>query len=122
MTEPPIDDDTAQPRESIADLCGELVDDAKLLARAEIARVRAIVFRRIVKGRMAILFALASALLAQSAVLLLLVGLLLYLRRHIGILPATGVVMAGAVAASALFAWLAFRQVKAALNKEDDLL
>ena len=121
MTEPPIDDE-AQPRESIADLCGELVDDAKELARAEVARVRAIVFRRVVKGRMAILFGLASALLAQSAMLLLLVGMLLYLRRHVGILPATAIVMAAAIAASALFAWLAYRRVKAALNKEDDLL
>ena len=121
MTELPIDEDD-QPRESIADLCGELVDDAKELARAEIARVRAIVFRRIVKGRLAILFGVASALLAQSAMLLLLVGMLLYLRRHVGILPATAIVMAAAVAASALFAWLAYRRVKAALSKEDDLL
>lgn len=122
MTEPPIDDDTGQPRESIADLCGELVDDAKELARAEVARVRAIVFRRVVKGRMAILFALASALLAQSAVLLLLVGMLLYLRRHVGTLSATAIIMAAAITASALFAWLAYRRVKDALSKEDDLL
>lgn len=122
MTEPIDDDQAAAARESIADLCGELVDDAKLLARAELARVRAIIFRRIVKGRMAILFAIASALLAQSASLLLLVGMLLYLARHVGIIAATVIVMAIAVAASGLFAWLAFQRVKKALSKDDDLL
>jgi len=121
MTEPPIEDDTA-PRESIADLCRRLVEDGKELARAEVARTRAVIFRRIVKGRMAILFAVTSALLAQSASLLLLVGLLLYLRRFVGILPATGIVMLLAIAASGLFAWLAFQRVKKALSTEDDLL
>ena len=120
MNEPPTEDDT--PRESIADLCGQLIDDGKELARAEVARARAIVFRRVVKGRMAILFAVASALLAQSASLLLLVGLLLYLRRFVGILPATGIVMVLAMAVSALFAWLAFQHVKKMLSTEDDLL
>jgi hypothetical protein len=122
MTDSPIDEDDAAPRESIADLCGQLVDDAKLLARAEVARVRAIVFRRIVKGRMAILYAVASALLAQAAVLLLLVGMLMYLRRHVGVIGATAIVMGVAAGASALFAWLAFSRVKRALSKEDDLI
>jgi len=121
MTEPPIDDNTPQ-RESIVELCEQLVDDAKLVARAEVARLRAIVFRRIVKGRMAVFFGVGSALLAQSAVLLLLVGLLIFLRRQVGILGATAIVMGVAIAASALFAWLAFRRVKMALSKEDDLL
>ena len=122
MTDSPSDDEAAAPRESIADLCREVVDDGKALARAEIARVQAILFRRIAKGRMAILFVVASALLAQSASLLLLVGMLIYLRRFVGILGATGIVMAVAIAGSGLFAWLAFRRVKLALSKEDDLL
>ena len=122
MTDSPIDEDAAAPRESIADLCAQLFDDAKLFARAEVARVRAIIFRRIVQGRMAILFAVASALLAQSASVLLLVGMLLYLARHVGIIAATLIVMAIAVAASGLLAWLAYRRVKLALSKEDDLI
>lgn len=120
MTEPTTDGDDA-PRESIADLCGELIDDAKQLGRAELTRMQALVFRGIVKVRMAVVFAVASALLAQSASLLLLVGLLIYLRRYVGILGATGIVMALAIAGSALFGWLAFRRVKAVLGKEDDL-
>lgn len=121
MTEPPIDDDTA-PRESIADLCEQLVDDAKQVARAEAARVRAIVFRRMVKGRVAVLLAVASALLAQSASLVLLVGIMIFLRRYVGILGATAIVTATAIGISALFAWLAFRHVRTALSKEDDLI
>lgn len=122
MDQAPIDEDAAEARESIADLCGQLVEDAKELARAEVARVRAILFRRMVKGRAAIVFAVASAALAQAAVLVLLVGLLLFLRRHVGTLGATAIVTVAALLVSALFGWLAFRQVKAALSKEDDLL
>ena len=121
MDEAPIEDDT-ETRESIADLCGELIEDAKWLARAEVARIRAIIFRRLVKGRMAIFFIAASALLAQSAVLVLLVGLMLYLRIHLGIIGATVISMAVALIFSGLFAWLAFQRVKHALRKEDDLL
>ena len=65
MTEPTTDKDDA-PRESIADLCGELIEDAKQLGRAELVRMQAIVFRGIVTVRMAVVFAVASALLAQS--------------------------------------------------------
>ena len=122
MNQAPSDEDAPETRDSIADLCRQLVEDAKELTRAEIALVRAIVFRRIVKGRLAILFVAACAVLAQSAVLVLLVGLLLALRRHVGILGATAIVTVAAVALSALFGWLAFRQVKLALSKEDDLL
>jgi hypothetical protein len=121
VSDAPIEDDT-ETRESIAELCGDLVEDAKFLARAEVARVRAIIFRRLVKGRMAVAFAVASALLAQSAVLVLLVGLLLYLRIHVGIVGATLISMAVALIASGLFGWLAFQRVKHALGKEDDLI
>jgi hypothetical protein len=122
VSDAPIDEEDTGPRESIADLCDQLAQDARFLARAEIARVRAIVFRRIVKGRLAIFFAATSALLAQSAVLVLLVGLMLYLRIHLGIIGATLVSMAVALIFSGLFAWLALQRVKHALRKEDDLL
>ena len=107
---------------SIAELCGQLVDDAKEFGRAEIARVRAIVFRRVVKGRLAILFGLACAVLALAAVLVLLVGVLMFLSRHVGVLGATAIVTVGAALAAALCGWLAFQRVKLALGKEDDLL
>lgn len=116
------DEDAPESNESIVELCGRLVDDAREFGRAEIARVRAIIFRRVVKGRLAILFGVASAALAQAAVLVLLVGLLLFLARHVGILGATAIVTIGAVLVSALFGWLAFQRVKRALSKEDDLL
>lgn len=122
MSDAPIDEEALGPRETIGGLCDQLVEDAKFLARAEIARVRAIVFRRVVKGRLAIFFAATSALLAQSAVLVLLVGLMLYLRIHLGIIGATLISMAVALIFSGLFAWLAFQRVKRALRKEDDLL
>jgi len=122
VTDAPIDEDATEPRESIADLCGQLVEDAKSVARAEIARVRAVIFRRVVKGRLAIFFAVTSALLAQSAVLVLLVGLMLYLRIHVGIIGATLISMTVALLFSGLFAWLALQRVKQALSKEDDLL
>ncbi|HEU4960932.1 MAG TPA: hypothetical protein VFT56_11040 [Sphingomonas sp.] len=115
-------DNTPESDASIAELCGQLVDDAKEFGRAEISRVRAIIFRRIVKGRLAILFGFACAALALAAMLVLLVGVLLFLSRHIGVLAATAIVTVGAALAAALCGWLAFRRVKLALSKEDDLL
>jgi len=117
-----VNDDATGHDDSIVDLCGQLVDDAKLLALAEIGRIRAIIFRRLVKGRMAIFFMVASALLAQSAVLILLLGMLMYLRIHVGILGATAIVMVVAMLLSLLFGWFAFHRVKRALSREDDLL
>ncbi|TPG43319.1 hypothetical protein EAH79_05945 [Sphingomonas koreensis] len=121
MNQPPIDDEAPE-RESIAALCARLAEDAKFLARAEIARVRAIIFRRIVRGRMAIFYMVGAALLGQSAVLIMLIGLLLFLRNHVGIVAATAIVMAAALLVAALLGWLAFRQIRRALSREDDLL
>lgn len=121
MTDTP-NDAADSSRETIVDLCEDLVEDAKFLARAEIFRVRAILFRRMVKGRIAVFYMVTSALLAQAAGLVLLLGLLMYLRIHVGILGATAIVTVGAIIMSGLFAWLAFRKIKRALSKEDDLL
>ncbi|TPG22707.1 hypothetical protein EAH87_02610 [Sphingomonas koreensis] len=121
MNQPPIDDEAPE-RESIAALCARLAEDAKFLARAEVGRIRAVIFRRIIKGRMAIFYMVGAALLGQSAVLILLIGLLLFLRNHVGIVYATAIVTLTALAVSALLGWLAFSRVRHALSKEDDLL
>jgi hypothetical protein len=115
----PGDSDDSQP--SIADLCTQLVADTRLYVRAEIARFRALAFRRIVKGRMAIFFMVSSALLAQSAVLVMLVGLLMFLRNHVGIVWATAITTVLALVAAAIFGRLAFWQVRRAIGEEDDL-
>lgn len=122
LDQEPTEGEAPDQQASIGELCAQLIEDSKDFARAEIARVRAIIFRRIVKGRIAIFFMVASALLAQSAVLVLLLGLLMYLRIHVGIIGATAIVTVVALAASALFGWLAFRRIRHALSREDDLL
>lgn len=108
-------------RESIADLCRALMADGKELTRAELARIRATVARRVVKGRPAIVYGILAALTAQAAIVTLLAGLLLFLEPYVGILTATAIVTLAALGVVGLLAWLAVRHIKAAFSSKDDL-
>lgn len=119
MEESPIDDE-AERRESIAELGTRLIADAHFYIRAEVGRFRALIFRRIVKARLAILFLVSSALLAQSAVLVLLVGALMLLRRYVGIIWSTAIVTLAALIIAAICGWLAMAYIRRALTEEDD--
>lgn len=113
-------EETAPP-EGILELCGDIVANAKILVRAEIGRLRALAFRRLVKSRLAVLFMVSSALLVQSAVMVMLVGLLLFLHNYVGILWATVISMVIALVAAAILGRLAFWQIKRAVGEADDL-
>jgi hypothetical protein len=107
--------------ETIFDLCGDVVTNAKILVRAEIGRLRALAFRRLVKSRLAVLFMVSSALLTQSAVMVMLVGLMMFLHHYVGILLATLISMVIALVAAGILGWLAFRQIKRAVGEADKL-
>lgn len=113
--------DAGPRQESLGALFGQLSDDAKSYARAEIGRVRALIFRRVVKARLAILLMVSAALLTQSAVLVLLTGLLLYLAPHVGVIWATVICMVMALIVAGIMARLAFWQVRRAVGDKEDL-
>lgn len=113
-------EETAPP-EGILELCSDIVANAKILVRAEIGRLRALAFRRLVKSRLAVLFMVSSALLVQSAVMVMLVGLLLFLHSYVGIVWATVISMVIALVAAAILGRLAFWQIKRAVGEADDL-
>lgn len=100
--------------ESIVALFSRLVDDAETFVRAEIRLYRANLFERLTEARTAIIMILTAFLLAQSAIIALLVGLVVILRPILGAVGATAVVVVGAIAVAGLLAWLAidkFRRV-----------
>ena len=70
---------------------------------------------------MAVLFMVSSALLVQSAVMVMLVGLLLFLHNYVGIVWATVISMVIALVAAAILGRLAFWQIKRAVGEADDL-
>lgn len=117
----PAREEAGPRQESLAALFGQLSDNGKAYVSAEIARVRALLFRRVVKARLAILLMVSAALLTQSAVLVLLTGLLLFLAPHVGVIWATVICMVMALVVAGIMARLAFWQVRRAVGDKDDL-
>lgn len=77
----------------VANLVGRLVDDSRTLVSAEIALYKAKAGERVSAYKSAVIFFAAAAVLALSALIALLVGLILSLATVIGPLAATAVVV-----------------------------
>ncbi len=98
--------------DSIVALFTRLVDDAETFVRAEIRLYRANVFSRLSDARTAIIMLLTSFLIAQSAIIALLVGLVVILRPALGAIGATATVVIGGVSVAGLLAWLAINKIR----------
>ena len=98
--------------DSIVALFTRLVDDAETFVRAEIRLYRANVFSRLSDARTAIIMLLTSFLIAQSAIIALLVGLVVILRPALGATGATATVVIGGVSVAGLLAWLAINKIR----------
>lgn len=114
--EAPVDGSPAAPRpveadESIVALFSRLVDDAETFVRAEIRLYRANLFARLTEARTAIIMILTAFLLAQSAIIALLVGLVVILRPILGAVGATATVVVSAITIAGLLAWLAIDKI-----------
>ncbi len=114
--EAPVDTSRAKPPpvetdESIVALFSRLVDDAETFVRAEIRLYRANVFARLTEARTAIIMILTAFLLAQSAIIALLVGLVVILRPILGAVGATATVVIGAITVAGLMGWLAIAKI-----------
>lgn len=113
----PIDDDLDD--DSIATLFSRLIDDAERFVRAEIALYRAQIFRRLSDARIAIVLAGTAFLLAQSALIATLFGLILILRRQVGSAWATVIVVGLALLIAGILARIAIAQIRKATEIED---
>ncbi len=98
--------------ESIVALFSRLVDDAETFVRAEIRLYRANLFARLTEARTAIIMILTAFLLAQSAIIALLVGLVVILRPSLGAIGATATVVTVAITIAGLLAWLAIDKIR----------
>ncbi|AIT06058.1 hypothetical protein MC45_06210 [Sphingomonas taxi] len=90
--------------DSIATLVTQLVDDARGLASAEVALVKARVGERTSAYKNAAIFFVAAAVLALAGLVALLVGLILSLATLIGPGLATAAVVIGVFAIAAVLA------------------
>lgn len=100
------------PDDTIVALFTRLVDNAETFVRAEIRLYRANVFSRLSDARTAIIMLLASFLIAQSAIIALLVGLVVILRPALGGVGATATVVIGGVSVAGLLAGLAINKIR----------
>ncbi|WP_374125533.1 phage holin family protein [Sphingomonas sp. 28-62-11] len=105
--------------DSFVALFGRLVDDAERFVRAELRLYRANLFSRLAETRTAIIMILTSFLLAQSAIIALLVGLVVILRPSLGAIGATAAVVGGSITVALLLAWLAMNKFRAVTDIKD---
>lgn len=100
-------------QETLSDLVGRVVDDAKAVAEAElaVAKERA----RIEARRFGIAAALfvGAAVLALAAIVALLVGLILTLLPRVGPGPATTIVVIGTLVIAAILGWAGSNRINA---------
>lgn len=100
------------PSESIGELLGRLVDDARESTRAEVALYRAQILNWVAQARVVALLAVTALMLVNAAIIALFVGLLLILQHQLGPIWATVIVTVATLALAGLFGWLAVRRVR----------
>ena len=107
-----MDDKPSPENNSIGHLFSRLIDDAERFVRAEVNLYRAQAFARIGEARLALLLGVTAFLLAQSALIAMLVGLVLVVRRSLGPALATLIVVGGALIVAGLMVAVAVAKIK----------
>ncbi|MEG3086507.1 phage holin family protein [Sphingomonas sp. PB4P5] len=105
VTQPP-------PEESIGTLVGNVVEDGRAYALAELAIYRAKAMAWLGQAKFVALFGVSALLLANCAIIALFVGLLLTLAPRVGPGWATMIVVGGTLAFAGLLGWLALRHIR----------
>jgi len=104
---------------SIARLFSRLIDDAERFVRAEIRLYRAEFLSRVGEARVAIVLGVVALLLAQSAIIAMVLGLLLILRHPVGEVWATIIVVIVSLAIAALLIQIAVTKVRRIIEIKD---
>jgi hypothetical protein len=111
-------DDTPTPEKgpdfnSIGHLFSRLIDDAERFVRAEVNLYRAQAFARIGEAKVALLLGATAFLLAQSALIAMLVGLVLVVRMQVHSAAwATVIVVGAALAVAGIMVAIAVAKIK----------
>lgn len=112
--------DRVHPPEGIAALIGDTIGDGKRWARAEVGYYKAVAGERAGDAGVGTGLAIGAAVLAQAALVVGLVGVLLYLAPRIGTGWATVIVVLATLAIAGTLGGMAlsrFRRVRAPLPK-----
>lgn len=105
---------------SIGHLFSRLIDDAERFVRAEINLYRAQAFARIGEARLALLLGATAFLLAQSALIAMLVGLVLVVRTQVHSAAwATVIVVGTALVVAGIMVAIAVAKVKKLTRIQD---
>ncbi|MBA3880568.1 MAG: hypothetical protein C0500_12730 [Sphingobium sp.] len=96
-----------------------MIDHVERFVRAELRLYRARAFDRLADARTVIVSLLLAFLLAQSAIIALLVGLIVILRRPLGAVGATAAVVGGALVIAVVLVQLALARLRKATDIED---
>jgi Kef-type K+ transport system membrane component KefB len=105
---------------SIGELVGRLADDARTYARAEANLYQAIARRRLGRARNGAIALVAAALLANAALILLLIALALELTQFMRPVLAGLIVVAAALLAAFLLARYGADKLKALAGDEEE--
>lgn len=95
----------------LSGLFGQLVEDARALARAEVALAKARVVATLRRSRSAALLLLAAACILLASVVALMLGLVLALAPLVGPAWAGLILMVAGVCTAALLGWIAVRLI-----------
>lgn len=100
------------PSESIGELLGRLVEDARETAKAEVGLYKAQALNFVGEAKLVGVYGVVALLLVNAAVISLFVGLLLIVQQQLGPIWATIIVVLGTLGVAGLFGWLALRHVR----------
>lgn len=98
-------------QESISELLSRLVSDVKAVAATEVALYRAKSASWLGQAKMIAIFGVAALILANAAIIALLVGLILTIQTLVGPGWATVIVVLGTLVIAGLLGWLASGRV-----------
>ncbi|PXA87069.1 hypothetical protein DMC47_33145 [Nostoc sp. 3335mG] len=90
-------------------LIGQLIEDARALARAEVNLLKSKAFAILRRSRIAIILLLIAACLAFASVVALMLGLVLALAPLVGAALAGVILLVGGLLMAAFLGWLAIR-------------
>jgi type III secretory pathway component EscS len=100
-------------------LIGQLIEDARSLAQAEVDLFKSKAFALLRRSRIAIVLLLIAACLAFASVVALMLGLVLALAPLVGAALAGVILLAGGLAMAALLGWLAIRLLAGPARKPE---
>jgi len=109
----PTPEHKGQDPDSIGHLFSRLIDDAERFVRAEVNLYRAQIVARLNEVKVAILLGVTAFLLAQSALIAMLVGLVLVVRMQVHSAAwATAIVVGGALIVAGMMVAVAVAKIK----------